>query len=97
MVRNLNHDNDVDNIEKEHKELTQDNKFYEFDIIFSPDTIVKPFAMMVKILYTSMALVAMKGLVTDASFAQIAKVFIFFWLKMGSGRILNFLQMLELN
>jgi hypothetical protein len=53
----------------------------EFDIIFGTNTIVEPFTVMIKIFYTSVAFVAMKGFVSDASFAQIAKIFVFLRLK----------------
>jgi hypothetical protein len=56
----------------------------EFDIIFGTNTIVEPFTVMIKIFYTSVAFVAMKRSVSDASFAQVAKIFVFFRLKIRS-------------
>jgi hypothetical protein len=78
LVRNLNNDNDIDNIKKDHKEFAQDDKLYEFEIIFCPYAVIKPLTMMIKILDTSMALVAMERVVTDAGFTQVTKVFMFF-------------------
>ena len=53
--------------------------------------------MMVKIFDTAMALVAMERLMSDASFAQVAEVLMFFGLKTRIRRVLYFGQMLQLN
>ena len=61
----------------------------EFKIIFSPNTIIQPFAVMIKVFYTSVASVAMKRFVADASLAQVTEIFVFFRLKIRSGWVLN--------
>jgi hypothetical protein len=61
----------------------------EFDIILSPNTIIQPFAVMIKVFYTSVAFVAMKRFMADASLTQVTKIFVLFRLKVRSGWVLN--------
>lgn len=67
----------------EYKEYPSEyNKLKKFEIIFGTNTIIKPFAMMIKELNTSITSITMKAFFTNTSFTQITKVLILFGIEL---------------
>ena len=59
----------IDCKEKNHKDKAAYDQLKKFEIVLWADTVIKPFTMMIKIIDTPVAFCAVKGFLTDASFA----------------------------
>lgn len=65
----MNNQNRVDNVEEYHEKLAAYDQCNKLDIVFWTDAVVKPFAMVIKELNTTVAFVAMEWPLTSATLA----------------------------
>lgn len=66
----------VDDEKEDQEEFAPDDQLEELDVVLGADAVVEPFAVVVEVLHTSVATIAVKGPVADAGFAQVTKIFL---------------------